>query len=321
MAYTESYNIDPPSNSTLSHSVLGQDDLSAANLLLSSASAARPVDDGPKPFKPIFHQPYFGSTHNQVAWPLGYIPSSLYGPTLGQSQLATASGLAPLSSSSPRLDDKRRLRPNAIEPGGLYQFQPANIDAMLESPLGLASAFSGSPAFGDHDDDLPPLDFDHDVDATLFPLPNNVNATITPSLIINEESSMASTSASTVPTRNQLPESDKEGDEEGSRSQRGRKRTSNRSAPTGFKAHSLLPLDAPVQPRSYPTPSRTSRRASASSGATTELERKRLQNTISARRSRARKAEKLEMLEEENERLREECERLRSIIKQLGGRY
>jgi len=105
--------------------------------------------------------------------------------------------------------------------------------------------------------------------------------------------------------------------------------TSNRSAPTGHRrnitAAELVPLDAPTQPRSYLTPSttsrkdlpsaflaRTSRKRAASVVDDEEdllvaIETKRRQNTIAARRSRQRKLEHTRQLEELNTALQEEC--------------
>lgn len=112
-------------------------------------------------------------------------------------------------------------------------------------------------------------------------------------------------------------------------------------APTGFRQVELLPLDAPIQSRSSVLPSATSRkrktagaeRALAKRGRTetpaaeeaashgspalgdgdagdlpadivAAVERKRLQNTLSARKSRARKQARLQELETENDALR-----------------
>ncbi|GEM08306.1 serine-tRNA ligase [Rhodotorula toruloides] len=109
----------------------------------------------------------------------------------------------------------------------------------------------------------------------------------------------------------------------------------NKRAPTGFRQSSapLLPLDAPIQPRNSVIPSLTSRKrktaaaekALAKRGRTGDsvapepspvageelpedivaaVERKRLQNTLSARKSRARKQARLQELEQENEALK-----------------
>lgn len=123
--------------------------------------------------------------------------------------------------------------------------------------------------------------------------------------------------------------------------------------PTGFRTTvPPVPLDAPVQPRSYLLPSATSRKrvsvpiqrelakrqkneASATpstpldtvtevdghvelpSDLVAAVERKRAQNTVSARRSRMRKAEKLGELEELNETLKNENEELKRKVEEL----
>ncbi|GAA5886651.1 hypothetical protein JCM5296_005360 [Sporobolomyces johnsonii] len=120
---------------------------------------------------------------------------------------------------------------------------------------------------------------------------------------------------------------------------------SNRPAPTGFRSTHLLPLDAPIQPRNAVLPSSTTRkrktaaaekalakraRADTPSAAPPDpaapgdeelpadivaaMERKRLQNTISARKSRARKANHMQELQAENERLRQENEVLAAKV-------
>ncbi|GAA5928269.1 hypothetical protein JCM1841_001759 [Sporobolomyces salmonicolor] len=121
---------------------------------------------------------------------------------------------------------------------------------------------------------------------------------------------------------------------------------SNRPAPTGFRSTSLLPIDAPIQPRNAVLPSSTTRkrktagaekalakraRADTPSAApptvaaaqgdeelpadiVAAMERKRLQNTISARKSRARKANHVQELQAENERLKQENEVLAAKV-------
>ncbi|KAK4057526.1 hypothetical protein OIO90_001595 [Microbotryomycetes sp. JL221] len=125
---------------------------------------------------------------------------------------------------------------------------------------------------------------------------------------------------------------------------------------TGFRGHdtALTPLDAPIQPRQYMVPSTTSRKrktvaveremakrsrgavrddsivaATSSEGdaaASTEdipsdlvaaVERKRLQNTLSARKSRARKQERLAELEDRNHALESENQALKARVQQL----
>lgn len=80
----------------------------------------------------------------------------------------------------------------------------------------------------------------------------------------------------------------------------------------------LLPMDAPIQPRTYKTPSATSRKEIADEGAAiaaekkaidaikNPLEAKRLSNTLAARRSRHRKAAELQDLHDTIEELRSE---------------
>jgi len=93
-----------------------------------------------------------------------------------------------------------------------------------------------------------------------------------------------------------------------------RQQSSFRGVKRRMDASELLPLDAPIQPRTYKTPSATSRKESSpeSSFAAEEaaiaaekdpLVAKRLSNTLAARRSRIRKAEErqqmLDQIEEE----------------------
>lgn len=115
--------------------------------------------------------------------------------------------------------------------------------------------------------------------------------------------------------------------------------------PTGFKPEiPLLSADAPVQDRAYVLPSSTSRKrqpavlakelakrqrkgedVSALQSADGELsqdlldviEKKRLQNTLAARKSRARKQGRLEELEKENDELRAESEGLRERVRRM----
>ena len=116
--------------------------------------------------------------------------------------------------------------------------------------------------------------------------------------------------------------------------------------PTGFRGAdtSLTPLDAPIQSRTYVLPSVTSRKrktvpieralAKRKRAATpaedaeeddeeipadlkAAVERKRLQNTVAARRSRLRKQARLGELEEANKELVEENEGLKSRVAEL----
>ncbi|GAA5946403.1 hypothetical protein JCM10213_006557 [Rhodosporidiobolus nylandii] len=124
-------------------------------------------------------------------------------------------------------------------------------------------------------------------------------------------------------------------------------------APTGFSASStpLLPMDAPIQSRNSVIPSATSRKrktaaaekalakrrksgdepaSSASPDAApggeelpadvvAAVERKRLQNTLSARKSRARKQARLQELETENEALKARVAELERML--AGGAF
>ncbi|GAA5988022.1 hypothetical protein JCM11641_002133 [Rhodosporidiobolus odoratus] len=124
------------------------------------------------------------------------------------------------------------------------------------------------------------------------------------------------------------------------------RRTSSKPVPTGFADTStpLLAMDAPIQARNSVIPSATSRKrntaaaekalakrrkeaeAKASPPLTVEgvvelpadivaaVERKRLQNTLSARKSRARKQARVKELETENEALRKRVEDLERML-------
>jgi hypothetical protein len=105
------------------------------------------------------------------------------------------------------------------------------------------------------------------------------------------------------------------------------------SLPTGTRKnltpHALIPLDAPVQPRNYLTPSATSRKEPTRKRSRTEalgdeeeatnevseidaLAAKRLQNTLAARRSRKRKLEHQLELETNLEHEKQQKEQWRS---------
>lgn len=98
-----------------------------------------------------------------------------------------------------------------------------------------------------------------------------------------------------------------------------RTHSSVRGTKRRIETSDLLPIDAPVQPRTYRTPSATSRKES-SSDATFAAEEaaiaaekdplvaKRLSNTLAARRSRHRKAEELRALNDTIEDLESEVE-------------
>ena len=145
------------------------------------------------------------------------------------------------------------------------------------------------------------------------------------------------------------------------------KSTNTRSKKVKAVKTSLLPLDAPIQPRNYVTPSSTSRKRktvpverellkrakSSSSSSTTPsssvvlssssttlptapvhadadelpadlvsaVEKKRLQNTISARKSRMRKQSQLAELQEANELLMQQNEELKRRLEELESRF
>ncbi|GAA5970727.1 hypothetical protein JCM11641_007415, partial [Rhodosporidiobolus odoratus] len=128
------------------------------------------------------------------------------------------------------------------------------------------------------------------------------------------------------------------------------RRTSSKPVPTGFADTStpLLAMDAPIQARNSVIPSATSRKrktaaaekalakrrkeaeAKASPPLAVEgvvelpadivaaVERKRLQNTLSARKSRARKQARVQELEAENEALRKRVEDLERMLGIVG---
>ncbi|GAA6042517.1 hypothetical protein JCM8097_004641 [Rhodosporidiobolus ruineniae] len=128
--------------------------------------------------------------------------------------------------------------------------------------------------------------------------------------------------------------------------------SSTKPKPTGFRAGStpLLPMDAPIQSRNSVVPSATSRKrktaaaekalakrrkggddsVDAPAPAADEeeelpadivaaVERKRLQNTLSARKSRARKQARLQELETENEALKQRVEELERMLGMANG--
>ncbi|KAL8287590.1 hypothetical protein RQP46_003448 [Phenoliferia psychrophenolica] len=177
----------------------------------------------------------------------------------------------------------------------------AAFDATLDSPLGLDGAdtplsqFLTSPMFSDDGSvSLPGLDFSF----PLFPSLPLVPPTTTTS------ASTSSASPKPPPTTN-----------------------SRASAPP-------LDLTAPIEPRTYLLPSTTSRkrkttlieRELAKRQATGDdvpedlvaaVEKKRTQNTLSARKSRMRKQQKVGDLESENERLKVENGDLKAKVASL----
>ncbi|SPO23819.1 uncharacterized protein UTRI_03651_B [Ustilago trichophora] len=102
-------------------------------------------------------------------------------------------------------------------------------------------------------------------------------------------------------------------------------KTDSRGTKRRLDSTDLLPLDAPIQKRTYYTVSATSRRDTAASASSAEVDEfaeeeaairrekdprvaKRLSNTLAARRSRHRKAEELRLLHEKIEALTSEVE-------------
>lgn len=101
-----------------------------------------------------------------------------------------------------------------------------------------------------------------------------------------------------------------------------RSRTSSTPAPTPAPTVVAAPVPAPAAVESTPA---LNDEDEIPADLLDLAERKRLQNTISARRSRARKQERLgeleqanQVLEEENQRLRERLEKLEAIVGPLG---
>ncbi|KAL7342888.1 hypothetical protein BJY59DRAFT_646672, partial [Rhodotorula toruloides] len=99
-----------------------------------------------------------------------------------------------------------------------------------------------------------------------------------------------------------------------------------------------IAIDAPIQKRDSLLPSATSRKRLNAAGerksgaaeglddgedipqeALTATERKRLQNTLSARRCRARKQARVQELEVQNAALRERVEQLEVMLRLVGG--
>lgn len=116
--------------------------------------------------------------------------------------------------------------------------------------------------------------------------------------------------ASLAPPTPAIGDSDREVSRHGETCARGTKRR--------IELTDLLPIDAPIQPRSYKTPSATSRKSSSSTAdeapATPDMSNmdpsaaKRLSNTLAARRSRHRKAEELKQLNDTIEDLTAQVE-------------
>lgn len=215
----------------------------------------------------------------------------------------------------------------------------AALDQSLESPLGLESGlyadFLVSPMFSEASDTVPeldgPLDYDYAF-PSLFPTSSAPTAFETalrpnppppkrPSRSPSTTSSSCSTPAPVTRPTKALPK------------------------PNGFRAGAtktpLLPIDAPIEPRAYLLPSTTSRKrkttaaereiakrlalAEASAAPAPDIpedlvaavEKKRLLNTLCARKSRQRKQERLGELEVENSALVEENDVLKKRVAEL----
>ena len=234
----------------------------------------------------------------------------------------------------------------SLPPTRVPLFDPASIDQLLDSPLGLGrntpdSAFLATPLFDDDGlDDVPALEY-----SSLFPEvahPITVAQSLAPTQAGHHVTNLLSTpfafpsldldlgihTPANLPLP-PVPESD----------------FTHTSAPrtTQKRTGDLTPLDAPIEPRTYLVPSVTGRkrrttaverellkRGRAASAIVEDVvdqeipvdlieatERKRLQNTLSARKSRQRKAAKLEDLETRSEMLLRENKSLKSRVAEL----
>ncbi|KAK4052682.1 hypothetical protein OIV83_001969 [Microbotryomycetes sp. JL201] len=230
----------------------------------------------------------------------------------------------------------------------VHMTNPVVMDRKLESPLGLEdsplSDFLASPMFNDNDGAVPDLVFSSLFPGTSAASPQVFAAERAPTAAHVQAPAISSQAfsalmASVPPTPFVSPafltvESPAPAP---SQSTAGSPQVqAKKSSPTGFRGSdaSLVPIDAPIQPRQYVLPSVTSRKRktvaveralakrsrsvkpadAAVVSATDEtalqddipadlaaaVERKRLQNTLSARKSRARKQERMAELEAEN---------------------
>ncbi|KAM0754063.1 hypothetical protein T439DRAFT_322949 [Meredithblackwellia eburnea MCA 4105] len=222
----------------------------------------------------------------------------------------------------------------------------------IGSPLGLFDGSNGScstdalsqflvsPMFSDVDGSLPlefpPLFPDADLAATIAQLTASTTAPIPPIPLSMTSNSSSPVVPSTAPVSKTVQATSKPSSS--TRTPKPKQPLSRiGSTPT------VLPLDAPIQPREYLLPSATSRKrkttaaereiakrlaavageeSSSSSSSDTPVavdipqdlvdavEKKRLQNTLAARKSRAKKQEKMGELEEKNKVLVAEKEAL-----------
>lgn len=220
------------------------------------------------------------------------------------------------------------------------------------SELPLPRVADGTPLFGSAPTPaLPPLPTAQSLSSTLAwfpPLPSGSTAALSPTILrpLPPAPSAPHPSPSMTPWTPAL--SYTEGDFAPASSSSSSSKAPKR-APTGFRQSSapLLPLDAPIQPRTSVIPSATSRKrktaaaekalakrgrsvapaapepAAAPRAAADDdlpddivaaVERKRLQNTLSARKSRARKQARLQELEAENEALKARVDELERAL-------
>ncbi|KAM0786768.1 hypothetical protein ACM66B_002203 [Microbotryomycetes sp. NB124-2] len=238
----------------------------------------------------------------------------------------------------------------------------AAMDRKLESPLGLEdspfSDFLASPMFNDTDGDVPALVFsslfpsstsaasEHVSSAPLMSAPAISSEAMSRLLASVPPTPFVSPAFMTIESPLHVPASAPD-----MLSTAVSRANAKKSSPTGSRNSdsTVVPMDAPIQPRQYVLPSATSRkrktvaveRALAKRGRSTKadseapppvepaqsqaqddipddlvaaVERKRLQNTLSARKSRARKQERLAELEAENASLKARVEELEALL-------
>ncbi|KDE07411.1 hypothetical protein MVLG_02278 [Microbotryum lychnidis-dioicae p1A1 Lamole] len=218
-----------------------------------------------------------------------------------------------------------------------------SFDRLLDSPLGLEnstfSEFSCSPLFDDFaaGELPPPLDYSlfAPLKTLVAPPPTPTAQSGTASLPTPRSSSLRPLAPAVEPAAVASPAVASSSNSSGVK-----------PAPNGFRKTQMLDLAAPVQARTVLLPSKTTRKrkttaaereivkriASGEIEPTFEslatpsdlpeevvaaVEKKRLQNTISARKSRMRKMERVQELETENEQLKEQNRQLVDRIASL----
>ncbi|SGY15011.1 BQ5605_C013g07207 [Microbotryum silenes-dioicae] len=218
-----------------------------------------------------------------------------------------------------------------------------SFDRLLDSPLGLEnstfSEFSCSPLFDDFaaGELPPPLDYSlfAPLKTLVAPPPTPTAQSGTASLPTPRSSSLRPLAPAVEPAAVASPAVASSSNSPGVK-----------PAPNGFRKTQMLDLAAPVQARTVLLPSKTTRKrkttaaereivkriASGEIEPTFEslatpsdlpeevvaaVEKKRLQNTISARKSRMRKMERVQELETENEQLKEQNRQLVDRIASL----